>query len=174
MARRSGMNLVRHPRRRTSWGFGPGSVSATQVSATGESFLGSAVAPTTEGLVLTRLRGNCSAYLETAAAAKDGFHCAIGVAIVPDEGVAAGIGSVPTPLTDEDWDGWLYHRHFDLHVAAAAAIDSFQSSIQFEVDSKAQRKFEAGNSIYAAIDVFEVGTAVMQVFFDCRVLVKLP
>ena len=43
-----------------------------------------------------------------------------------------------------------------------------------EVDSKAMRKFPSEFSLYAAIEVVEIGVAELDVFFDSRVLVFLP
>jgi len=160
-------------RRKTAWTFGPGSTAATQISAASTVGIGSGVAALVDGLTMIRIRGSVSAYLESASAAKDGFHCAIGIGVFTEEAFAAGVGSMPAPLTDVDRDLWLYHRFFDIHVAGAAVVDSFQSSIQFEIDSKAMRKWPESRVVGALIQVIEIGTATMQLFMDTRMLVKL-
>ena len=161
-------------RRLTEWTLGPGGSGTNQSSATGSTVLGSGIQAAVGGLTIVRLRGSMSSYLESATSAKDGFHCALGIGVVTAEAFAVGITAIPTPITDQAQEIWLYHRFFDLHAAGAAAIDTFQSSIQFEVDSKAMRKWPEPMTIYAALEVVEIGAAVMQTFFESRMLVKLP
>ncbi len=56
----------------------------------------------------------------------------------------------------------------------AGDFDSQAGSATVVVDTKAMRKFPAEMSIYAALEVVEIGTATLNVFFDSRALGKLP
>ena len=124
---------------------------------------------------IVRIRGSLSAYLTTAGAAGDGFHCAVGIGIVTNEAFAIGQTALPGPLDEADWGGWMYYRFFDLHEGEGAAVNvNGLSSLQFEVDTKAMRKWE-GNSetLVAMLQVVEKTAATMETWFDSRILVKL-
>jgi len=162
-------------RRRTGWELGPGGDAPLTVSADGISILGSGLVLLVDGLTLVRLRGSVQALLTQATAIADGFHCAMGIGIVNEDAFAIGVTTIMDPLTDADWDGWLYHRFFDLHAQSSTTVGPGPAdNLQFEVDSKAMRKTTDGDVIFAALEVVEQTTAVMQVFFDSRVLFKLP
>ena len=65
-------------------------------------------------------------HLSSAGSATDGFHGAFGIGIANVNAFATGgITSLLTPLADESWEGWLYHRYFSLFaggtIAAATA-----------------------------------------------------
>ncbi len=86
-------------------------------------------------------------------------------------------------MTEESWDGWLYHRYFsciaaDAIAAGAAASEALQVSstgaaIHIEVDSKAMRKLEIHTTLFAVLEVAEIGTCSMSWVFNSRSLVKL-
>jgi len=86
-----------------------------------------------------------------------------------------GVTAVPDPIADMDWDGWMYHRFFDVH-GAAGTFDATepQASIQFEVDSKAMRKIPLNETLVAVLEVVEQGASTGTAWFDSRILVKLP
>jgi len=165
----------RSPRRTVGWGIGPGSSAATALSASGQSILGSGlIVGEVAKVTVVRLRGNLQAYLTATAAANDGFHCAVGIGIVTNEAFAIGPTALPGPLSEADWDGWFYHRIFDLHQGAENAVNTaLLDAVQFEVDSKAMRKWDGGaETMVAMVEVSEIGTSVMTIYFDTRVLIK--
>ena len=173
---------VRH---RSSWEAGPetsGGGAAQVISSSIAELAGTAVQATVDGLTVIRTRGELMLYVETASLQGNGFHGAFGIAKATSAAVLAGAASVPTPITEEAWDGWLYHRYFHIHSAgpiavATAAQEALQvnnvcAALRIEVDSKAMRKQDIDEAIYAAIEVTEVGTASMRWSFNCRLLVK--
>ena len=164
-----------HTRRLTAWGLGPGGNTVTALSGTGQTILGAGVVMVSEEKsTIVRVRGSLQAYLKTTAAADDGFHCAVGLALVTDEAFAVGATAVPGPISEIDWDGWMYHRIFDVHATGGTASDTIGLSVaQFEVDSKAMRKWDEGNTLMAVVEVVEGTTATMSVWFDTRILIKL-
>ena len=174
-------------RRKTAWELGPksGVGGDPQVISTTAAQLGGLVgAVQLDGLTLVRTRGEFLAQLITAADLQDGFHGALGIAVVSTAAITAGVASVPTPITEEAWDGWLYHRYFNLFSSGAIAAASVSketsgpeavaAAVRFEVDSKAMRKLEIDMTIYSVVEVTEVGSASMQWAFNSRTLVKLP
>ena len=183
MPRRSsfGSNRVRNrsQRRETSWGLGPGGTAAVPISASATQFLGSVILPNDLGLTIIRMRGEFLAHLSLATGSGDGFSGAFGVGIATAAATGVGIGSVPTPVADVADENWIYHRFFSCKSPVAFAAGAAQggpdipSSFRLEVDSKAMRKFPVGMALYAAIEVFEVGTATINFQFDSRLLLKL-
>jgi len=173
---------VRH---RSSWESGPettaGGGAQSLVSSTAD-LASTAVQATVDGLTLIRTRGELVCFLKTAASDANGFHGAFGIAKVTSAAFLAGVASVPTPITEESWDGWLYHRYFSLFSAgpiavATAAQEALQvnnvcAALRIEVDSKAMRKQDVDEAFYAAIEVVEVGTATMSWTFNSRILIK--
>ena len=170
-------------RRKTAWSEGPGSGVVTAVSTIAAAFVGSSVALTVEGLTVIRIRGWLHAYLSSAGSALDGMAGAFGIGIATTAAVTAGIASVLTPITEQRSENWLYWTPIQLFcpnigTATSKAIDVAAAGsglLSVEVDMKAMRKFPDEMSIYAAVELStEVGTAIVQVRFDSRLLAKLP
>ena len=173
MARQRGFPRVatRGPRRQTSWGFGPGGTAVTSFTASTTAFVGSAVVPVQEGMTIVRLRGRLRTYLKTAMASGDGFQGAFGIGIAPTVGVASGVGAVPSPITEQDSENWLYWTPISIHGGVNLQDET---SMNIEVDSKAMRKFTDDEiSLYAMIELIEIGAATADLFFDSRILLKL-
>jgi len=88
-----------------------------------------------------------------------------------------GVTAVPTPITEESWDGWLWHQYFDIRVVTATIADGVNAagaSVGFQIDSKAMRKLPLDSILYGATEVIESGTSLMEVQAQTRVLAKLP
>ena len=162
--------------RQTAWGVGPGSTAASTINATGSQLVGSAITATVEGATVIRIRGEIAMYLTLATGVNDGFQGAFGIGIASLAAVTAGIGSVPTPITEQGSESWLYWAAFSIHgpVVSSTSLESGPTSQRFMVDTKAMRKLPTELVIYAALQSVEAGTATGQLFFDSRALVKLP
>jgi len=171
--------LNRGPRRssrQTAWEEGPGSSTSQQFVASTTILQGSGAQAGVDGVTIVRTRGHLSALLTAVAAANEGFHCAIGICVVTVDAFTVGVTAVPNPIADMSWDGWLYHRFFDVHSISGTIADGVNAGtvgINFEVDSKAMRKIGINEVVVATLEVIENGTAVMEVYFDTRILVKL-
>ena len=119
--------------------------------------------------------------LKTASIAGAGCYGAFGIAKATSAAVLAGAASVPTPVTEEAWDGWLYHRYFSLvspgPIAVGTARQQTNSDIatvlRLEVDSKAMRKLDVNEAFFAVIEVTAQDTFSMEWAFNCRMLFKL-
>ena len=182
MARAIRRGSTRGIRRKTSWGFGPTSGtsgSAQSFAITGSLLMTTGVTPTLDGITLVRTRGELLMYLSTVTAALDGFHGAFGIGVVPGGNrgfLAVGGGALPIPITNEDDETWIYHRYIALTGATAAVSDSDSlgsTQVRIDIDSKAMRKVNVGDQIYASWEAAETGTAVMQIHFNSRMLFKL-
>jgi len=163
-------------RRKTSWNQGPQN-TGTNITGTGPVLGTSRVDILASAITLVRFRGYVRFYLSTANAALSGFQGAIGIAKATTAAVIGGVGVVPTPRAEENWDGWIYHRYIDVRAITATIADGVNAAavnLGFEIDSKAMRKMTVDESIYVALEVTEEGTATMRWEFDSRMLVKLP
>ena len=164
-------------RRATTWSNGPGGTTNTPIAADSAAFVGSGIVSTFPGQTIVRLRGELLISISAATAVLDGFRGAFGIGIVSLPAFTAGIASVPTPLTEDEDDNWLYHRFFTV-IAGSSAGETWGNSgtpaLRVEVDTKAMRKLGIDKVIYSAIEVVETGTASLDVSFNSRSLVKLP
>ena len=155
-------------RRRTSWAAGPGGTGVTSISATSSGIVGSSLAPAETGLTVARIRGLLKLDLISFTSPGDGFQGAFGIGIATTAAVAAGVGSIPTPLTEQGSENWLYWTPISIHGGQETTASVPPQEVI--VDSKAMRKFPGEMSLYAIQEVVEVGTGVVSLFFDCRVL----
>jgi len=162
---------TRSRRRKTEWFEGVGSQSPLQVSSSSNGFLGAGLITSFGEETMVRHRGLFVANLVSATSAGDGFIGAVGIGIVSSSAFTAGISSVPTPVTEMGWDGWLWHSFFEVHKGSVDGVGSEHQRI--ELDSKAMRKLEEAMTVYAAFEVTEIGTAAVDLFLDSRVLSML-
>ncbi len=175
MARRSGFSRGRPSSSGVSrqWNAGTGGTAVTTVSGTSQGFLGSAVQPTADELTVMRTRGLLDLFVSGAPSSDgDGFFGAVGIGVTSAAAVATGIGSVPTPLRDVGWMGWLWHSFVSVHWQDVSQAVGNAAHLRIEMDSKAMRKFGPDSALYCAFDLVEIGTASVDVFFDSRILVQ--
>jgi len=121
-----------------------------------------------EGETIVRVRGLLTVGLETAASAFDGYFGAFGMAIVTSAAAAAGVGSLPTPITEEGWDGWLLHRYFAIERTLGAGSPGEYDRLQ--LDSKAMRKANEDEALVGVVELLKNGTSIANVQVRARVL----
>ena len=163
-------------RRRKGWEEGVmGGVVVTQ-TASGSIFVGSAVTPTLDGLTLLRLRGSLFLGLRAGAAGVDRVRGAFGIGIATAAAVAVGVTAVPTPVTEQSWDGWIYWENFYLENqdGTTQTYEDGSGLVRMPIDTKAMRKLTEDDAIYAAIETTHNGTVVLSVQGDSRILFALP
>ena len=176
MARRRSVVLSGGARRGTGWfgGVASGTSGSTEViSSSGSLLFGTAVQAGVDGLTLIRTRGVFNARLSVLSGANAGYFGAFGIGKTTLPAITAGVASVPTPLTEDTWDGWLYYSFFHCFGQSATLGDSDNEWIRLVVDSKAMRKIAVDEVFYAAVEVTEVGTCVLDMNMDSRMLFKL-
>ncbi len=164
-------------RRRTGWSVGPGAQTPTTISGSAVTILGSGATSLIDGQTLVRTRGHFDAFLTAATGANDGFSGAFALGIINEDAFAIGATTIMDPVADSDWEGWFFHRFFvaaQLTSTLADGVNAVMASVRFDVDSKAMRKLAEGDVLFACMETLELGTAVMEVHVDTRVLTKLP
>ena len=172
MARPRGFSRQdRGPKRLTNWGLGPGSVTAEAFAASTAAILGSGITFGAAGTIV-RIRGEFSCMLTSFTGAGDGFQGAVGIGIASSAAFTAGIASLPTPLTEAAWDGWMWHRFFGCRGNGTSPDGVGLGSFRAEIDSKAMRKVSDEMTMFAVAEVVETGTASMLIFLDTRALLK--
>ena len=176
MARRAGFRQDRgnSPRRLTSWDEGVAGGAPTSDTSSITKFIGSALTFNLDGLTLIRTRGEFMANLGSGSAQNVGYHGAVGIGIATAAAVAVGIASVPTPITEQGWDGWIWWAPIYIFTARADEADGPSGTTRLEIDSKAMRKVTEEDALYMAMEVTEVGVATIFSMADTRMLFKLP
>jgi len=159
-------------KRPVSWGVGPGGTAVNTITGSVSLILGSQLVLTRSlQSTLMRIRGQCDVVLQLATALGDGFQGAMGIGIVTTAAADVGITALPAPIDEAEWDGWIFHHFVSVHRGAAASADGAAHQ-RIVVDSKAMRKWDESMTMVAVIQLVEIGTADVDVFFDSRVLLK--
>ena len=165
-------------KRIVAWGFGPDFIQGV-VAGTGKTLWSTAIALTgNPRATIVRIRGSLMLRLILATSVGDGFHGAIGLGVTTNEAFTAGAASIPGPVTQADWGGWMWHSFFQvLGIAAQSSgqdtARNITADIRMDIDSKAMRKFEDEQVLFGMVESTEVGVASMSVDADTRVLFKL-
>jgi len=167
---------TRSPRRQTSWADGYLAV-ATAISANGKTLVqGLALTAGVTEATIVRMRGEVLAFLSAGDIALAGFQLGIGMGIVSTDAFNAGAASVPGPLSDQDWEGWMWYQLVQLSSVSSAiqGLVAPSAQVRIPVDSKAMRKL-SDNEVLALVyeTTDEVGVAVAQVSTMTRMLLKL-
>jgi len=151
------------------------STSATQGVGVRDTFLGisgdgTGAAPFTGSLpsesTILRVRGSLVFPKTNAGTANvlEQFSFGFGVSAISDNLSS----SYPAPITDMDWDGWMFLRQ------SGASVQSAFGSV---IDVKAMRKIQDGELFFIAaegVTVGGTGTADNLWIFDLRLLLLLP
>ncbi len=161
---------VRAPRRQTTW-FG--SVDENAFTAVGGGIVDfqgqlNAAALARRPFTITRVVGYISMISDQVAAAEEPFG-AWGLAVVSDQAVAAGVASLPSPISEQDSELWLAFQGVAAPVNAAG-VTANPSTVYF--DSRGQRKVEQGMDV---VSVFENASSTSGLLYvvKFRMLVKL-
>jgi len=162
MARSHGrFRVARGQRRATFWGRSPADTGVTGLAAA-TAVLDSTAVSADPGETIVRVRGMISIRSDQLAASEDVVG-AVGFAVASDQAVAVGVGSLPTPYTDQDSDLWFVHQFFTHSFTFGDATGFGQPAMSvFSFDSKAMRKFPLGTTL---IVVVENGAAAQGLFY---------
>ena len=166
------------PRRKISWEDGPGGTGLqTQIASSVSLLVSTGTGILVDGLTLVRLRGQLTMSMAISSASGQSLTGAFGLAVIREEAFSdVGVTAVPTPITEQDWNGWIYWAPIQLISSGTApAVDSEPTTVMKQiVDTKAMRKLDLGDVIYGAIEVVEGGVITVDWAFDSRILLKLP
>ena len=155
--RRSGRHIVRSYRRPVFWGRAPADAGSTALAAS-TAVIDSTAVPAGDGETIVRVRGQIIVSSDQLAASES-WAGAVGMCIVTDQAVAVGVGSVPTPYTDQDSQLWFMHQYYGgrFNFVTAAGFDC-QGHTVFPFDSKAMRKFPLGTTLAVVVENAANGT----------------
>ena len=174
-------------RRKTNWTSLFGDFSALGTVASGASAIMSS-GGITEGSIsaigtIIRMRGCIHLELACETTATLLQQVAIGIALVDDKAFAAGVGSLPSPRDDEDFDGWMWWWCGHLGYGDrndGTVTDSTggfrRPSVEIELDSKAMRKWDENQTLVAIIQNISIdaGGAAVEFAMAGRMLMKAP
>ena len=120
---------------------------------------------------LIRVRGNLMVQTDQNGASETPFG-AIGMAVVSNEAVAAGVAAILTPYAEGDSDYWFMHQYWAAPIRFGTAVGFQNVGVQYVIDSKAMRKVTPDQTI---ILVMENGSADsgLQYRLDLRILSKV-
>ncbi len=166
------------PRRRKGWEEGPGQIGLqAAISTSNNVIMASGASLLDDGSTLLRIRGMLTLQLTTATVAPGGFTGAFGINIVRGPAFAVGVSAVPTPITEQGLDSWIFWEAWSVTTVTATIADGVNAvgcTVRIPVDSKAMRKLDLGDVIYATMEFNEIGVSILQSHFDSRVLLTLP
>ena len=124
------------------------------------------------GSTVIRTRGYWSIKSDQFATSED-FMVAMGFGVVSSAARALGVTAVPSPIIEEQWDGWFVYEILDGAFTFGDATGFTSPSVMSaKFDSKAQRKLEDENAVVIVLEnPFTVGLSYAVKF---RMLFKLP
>ncbi len=178
MARSRGFPQVRSPRRRKAWDAGIGQVAAqTQITGSGVVIVNATALAAQDGLTILRVRGNLTVRVVPGASLGDGYTWAFGIGIATSAALTAGVASIPTPITEQAWDGWMFWATGSLKAMSGTVATALAAGNLFErvlIDTKAMRKIAVDEGLFGAIETTEIGTSTLDWHVDTRILSALP
>jgi len=164
-------------RRSVAWAHGPSAADLNLTSSTKVAWTG-AIVGTAAALkrTIVRIRGGGQVILTSGTAIGDGFLIGLGIGLVTEQALTAGVASIPGPLTDIDWDGWMWHTVLDVRLVTATlsdGVNAAMASARFEVDTKAMRKWDEGAmAVVGVMEGIESGAGTVDMSCDTRMLLK--
>ena len=163
-------------RRATGWESGP--LGILSPSSTAVSVFPTFLAFTLDGSTIVRIRGELYLLLLSCSAAQTGFQLAFGMAIVSAKAATLGATAVPGPLTELEWEGWMFHWQGSLKLGGALGANTVDggpaSFIRLPIDGKAMRKVDSDDALVGVLETVEAGTSTMHAELRTRTLLKLP
>jgi len=158
-----------------SWDAGPGGTAVTVISSSSISILGAGITPVAGVGTLTvlRTRGILDLFLRSNVTADgDGFFGAVAMGVVSATAFGVGVTAVPSPITDPSF-GWMWHSFISCHQGEISGSNMGAAGAQrLEIDGKAMRKLGPEEFLFAVIEVVEIGSAVLHVSLDSRILAQ--
>ena len=151
MARRGRFVARNFHKRGTFWGRSPADTGPTAIAAS-TALLDSTSVPVVEGETVIRARGYIAVANDQSAALENATG-AVGICIATDQAVAVGVGSIPTPYTDQDSDLWLMHQYWSVRNMVESSTNEYALGYQiFHFDSKAMRKNPTGTTVCIVVE----------------------
>jgi len=158
------------PRRMTQWAGSVDQVNATTLAA-GAAVLDQSLSQATLGQLVpatvVRTRGSIWIASDQVSANEEAWG-ALGFAVVTEQARVAGVGSIPTPISEEANEQWFVWQPFLGYFATGQGATWHRH----DFDSKAQRKVQEGDAIVVAIENASAAFG-LQYVIKFRMLLKL-
>ena len=161
----------RSQRRQTLW-LGGTEVSTVIPAANGVVLQTSlnAAALALRPFTIIRSRGRVCVFSDQRVASEF-YSAAYGNIVVTDQASAAGVASVPTPVTEDNSD-WHVYKRMQQRVSVTTDVGVLLFGLSEEFDSKAMRKVDLGEDLISVWESSGLSNGI-QVIAYTRVLVKL-
>ena len=154
-------------KRRVSWEGGFGSSLASGAGSFVTTLVSEAILEARPAPTVVRCRGEFWAKSQTSAI---NSRVTAGIIVVTAKALAAGVASLPSPLTDVGSD-WLWWDTYDLAWQTGEPIES--GAVRRLIDSKAMRKVGLNTVVVMVVEVTSIsGTPSVDIAFGVRVLLK--
>jgi len=144
-------------KRQTEWGICSVPTGFSSINASAKTILVSVPAATLSPespATIVRSRGLLTITPDVSSASRT-LTGAFGIGFVNEVAGLLGITAIPGPATNCDWGGWFVWQAFQGESQVATAIGFAGAnawSLQYEIDSKAMRKFEEGQRLMMVIE----------------------
>jgi len=159
-------------RRQTSWV--DIAVTTTTFTATGGTILNSASADLLSKRPFTIIRLHLELLLISDQVAADEIQIgAIGLCVVSDQSAAAGVASVPTPVTDGSSDLWMMHKWFmDNFLRVGTPASAAHNAKTYTIESKSMRKVNDDQDILLVAELATGFSSGFTISVAGRLLIK--
>ena len=164
--------VTRPHKRAVFWGRAPADVGFTALNAA-TALLDSTSVPAIEGETIVRIRGSLWVVSDQIAATEEAVG-ALGAGVFNSSAVAVGVGSLPTPSTDQDSQMWMLWLPWQARFAFGSDTTGFElnGAIRYDFDSKAMRKMETGQTLAFIIENISGGSGALY-YLQYSVLFKV-
>ena len=180
MARSRGSTQFRgrsSSRRKTGWEEGPFS-GVVALSAVGATLWGVGQQALFDGLTIARIRGEALLWINSGGVLAGFQSYGIGLCVVTASAFTFGVTAVPSPLTEIEWEGWMFHHVGAAIVQPGATAGEHLGSVgavRIPIDTKAMRKIGSDEVLCGVVEMgTEVGAATAQFSAQTRQLLMLP
>ena len=124
-----------------------------------------------EDATIVRTRGSLWVSTDQSANNEEPFG-ALGFSVVTDQAAAAGVASLPTPITDEASDNWFLWIPWMAGLRVADATGIMNPWVEYKFDSKAMRKVDDGDNVVVMLENASAADGALFII-KFRMLVKL-
>jgi len=176
VATRRNFPIVRRSgsRRATDWSLGITATAEVAVPANSSVLLASIAASALSGITpstLIRTRGLITVTSDQVVTSELQIG-GVGLTFVSERARAAGVGSLPRPVSEFGWEGWFMHQFIAARVQVATAVGfDAQMYTQYPIDSRAMRKFDDDSALVLVGENTHATHALNLIVF-LRMLVK--
>ena len=155
-------------RRRTGWEPGPFTTSLS-LTAAGKTAWSTTQEFLEDGLTVARIRGSLSLTVSSVGSRFDHFDAiAFGIGIASVQAIGIGATALPGPLSEIDWEGWIYHTiQSGMRGTALSPLGDAAGFVRVDIDTKAMRKVGTNQAIFGMVEA-EVETGVVDVRVEGR------